>query len=220
MIMKKILFYYLLINHLLIGQNSNNSNNPDPLSETPLYPIPPEMTFQEYQDMNRRLSQAFLWSSIPVPGITHYYAGEKKKAKKLFYIGMGGLTCIITGVISMDEGNWPEYNANIHVIHNQGNVNEKWYERFPARMEGDIIHYELKEIQKQQGEGGGGLVMLGIVIIIGDLIYDRLKGFKLVEEKRDRVRYKYGQQLKFSYRPTFYLSTEQYRLGMNFYFNL
>lgn len=218
--MKKILFYYFLINHLLISQSSNNSNNPDPLSETPLYPIPPEMTFQEYQDMNRRLSQAFLWSSIPVPGITHYYAGEKEKAKKFFYIGMGGLACIITGVNSMDEGNWPEYNSNIHVIHNQGNDNEKWYERFPVRMEGDIIHYELKEIQKQEGEGGGGLVMLGIGIIIGDLIYDRLKGLKLIEDKRDRVRYKYGQQINFSYKPTLYLSTEKYQLGMNFYFNL
>ena len=60
----------------------NNLNIADPLTETPLYPIPKEMSFEEYQDMNRRMSQALLWSSIPIPGITHYYAGDIKKAKK------------------------------------------------------------------------------------------------------------------------------------------
>ncbi|MBH10336.1 MAG: hypothetical protein CMG74_08310 [Candidatus Marinimicrobia bacterium] len=214
--MKKIFLYFISISYLLFGQNSSNNNTPDPLSETPLYPIPSEMTFEEYRDMNRRLSQAFLWSSIPIPGITHYYAGEKKKAKRLFYIGMGGLACIVGGALSMDEGTWPEYNSNIHVIHNQGTDNEKWYERIPTRMEGDIIHYELKEIRKEQDEGGGGLIFLGIAVIVGDLIYDRLKGFRLIEEKRDRVRYKYGQQIKYSYIPTLYLSGGQYQIGMKF----
>ena len=142
--------------------------------------------------------------------------GEKKKAKRLFYIGMGGLACIVEGALSMDEGTWPEYNSNIHVIHNQGTDNEKWYERIPTRMEGDIIHYELKEIRKEQDEGGGGLIFLGIAVIVGDLIYDRLKGFRLIEEKRDRVRYKYGQQIKYSYIPTLYLSGGQYQIGMKF----
>jgi len=219
--MKNTLILLFVIFGYLFSQNSNSGNNSDPLSETPLFPIPPEMTFEEYKDMNRRLSQAFLWSSIPVPGITHYYAGEKKKAKRLFYIGLGGVACVFGGIISMDEPTWPIEDENIHVVHNRGTENERWFERIPVRMEGDaIIHYELKEIQKQQNGDGGGLIILGLAILAGDFIYDRIKGLQLLEEKRDRVRFKYGQQLKFSYQPTIDYSTGNPRLGLNFYFNL
>ena len=217
--MKKILIFSLVVIGFLNGQSSNSVTNVDPLSETPLFPIPSEMTFDEYQDMNRRLSQAFLWSSIPIPGITHHYAGEKKMAKRLFYIGMGGVACIIGGSLSMDEPTWPEYNENIHIIHNQGTDDERRYERIPVTMEGDIIHYQLKEIHKQ-GSRGGGLIALGIAIIVGDFIYDRLKGFQLIEEKRNKVRYKYGQQIKFTYKPSFYYSDGQSELGMKLNFDL
>ena len=217
--MKKILIFSLVVIGLSNGQSSNSVTNVDPLSETPLFPIPSEMTFDEYQDMNRRLSQAFLWSSIPIPGITHHYAGEKKMAKRLFYIGMGGVACIIGGSLSMDEPTWPEYNENIHIIHNQGTDDERRYERIPVTMEGDIIHYQLKEIHKQ-GSRGGGLIALGIAIIVGDFIYDRLKGFQLIEEKRNKVRYKYGQQIKFTYKPSFYYSDGQSELGMKLNFDL
>ena len=217
--MKKILIFSLVVIGLSNGQSSNSVTNVDPLSETPLFPIPSEMTFDEYQDMNRRLSQAFLWSSIPIPGITHHYAGEKKMAKRLFYIGMGGIACVIGGSLSMDEPTWPEYNENIHIIHNQGTDDERRYERIPVTMEGDIIHYQLKEIHKQ-GSRGGGLIALGIAIIVGDFIYDRLKGFQLIEEKRNKVRYKYGQQIKFTYKPSFYYSDGQSELGMKLNFDL
>ena len=218
--MKKTLIYSLLFVKIMFAQNSGNTTNADPLSETPLYPIPSEMTFEEYEDMNRRLSQAFLWSSIPIPGITHYYAGEKKIAKRLFYISMAGAACIGAGASSMGEASWPDYNENIYVIHNQGTDNERWYERVPVSMEGDMIQYQLKEIYKQQDGNGGGLIFLGLAIIIGDFIYDRIKGLQLVEEKRNRVRYKYGQQIKFTYDPSFYYSVSQNQLGIKFSFDL
>ena len=97
----------------------NNFNIADPLTETPLYPIPKEMSFEEYQDMNRRMSQALLWSSIPIPGITHYYAGDIKKAKKLFYIGLGGFVCITVGALSLENAEWPE-NKDNYFIQNMG----------------------------------------------------------------------------------------------------
>ena len=218
--MKKIFIYLLLVNCLIVAQNSNNIANADPLSETPLYPIPSEMTFDEYQDMNRRLSQVLLWSYIPLPGITHYYVGEKEMAKRLFYIGMGGLACVIGGSLSMGESTWPDYNENIHIIHNRGTDDERRYERVPVIMEGDIIHYNLKEIHKQSDGDGGYFVALGIVIILSDFIYDRLKGLHLVEEKRNKVRYKYGQQLQLTYKPTFYLSNNLNELGLKLNFDL
>jgi len=218
--MKKIFFYVLFAHRLIFSQTSDNFTNADPLSETPLYPIPSEMTFEEYEDMNRRLSQALLWSSIPLPGITHYYAGEKKMAKRLFYVGMGGLACILGGSLSMSESTWPDYDENLHIIHNEGTDSERRYERVPVSMEGDIIHYDLKEIFKQSDGSGGGLVALGVVVLIGDFIFDRLKGLHLIEKKRNKVRYKYGQELKFTYKPSLYFSNNLNGLGMELTFNL
>ena len=218
--MEKILFYVLFAHCLIFSQTSDNFTSADPLSETPLYPIPEEMTFEEYEDMNRRLSQALLWSSIPLPGITHYYAGEKKMAKRLFYVGMGGLACIIGGSLSMSEPIWPNYDENLHIIHNQGTDNERRYERVPVSMEGDIIHYDLKEIYKQNDGSGGGLIALGVAVLIGDFIFDRLKGLHLIEKKRNKVRYKYGQELKFTYKPSLYFSNNFNGLGMELTLNL
>ena len=218
--MKKIITCYLLAQCLTLSQTSNSITNADPLSETPLYPVPEEMTFEEYEDMNRRLSQALLWSSIPLPGITHYYAGEKKMAKRLFYVGMGGLACIIGGALSMTEPTWPDYDENLHIIHNQGTEDEKRYERVPISMEGDIIHYNLKEIYKQSDDSGGGLVALGVMVLIGDFIFDRLKGLHLIEKKRNKVRYKYGKELKFTYKPFIHFSDNLNGLGMELTFNL
>ena len=198
-----ILLVIIALNSHLYGQNNTNRNNTEILSETPLYPIPAEMTFEEYQDMNRRMSLAVAWSSIPVPGITHYYAGEKKKAKQLFYIGLGGLACIIAGAGSEEEKIWPDTTGNLrdnYVIHNEGQDNEKWFERIPVSMEGDVVYYDLKEVGKEP-KGGGGLIALGVLVLVGDFVYDRLWGFQKIEEKRDRVRYKYGQQLQFSIKP-------------------
>ena len=218
--MKKISTCFLLAQCLLLSQNSNNITNADPLSETPLYPIPEEMTFEEYEDMNRRLSQALLWSSIPLPGITHYYAGEKKMAKRLFYIGMGGLACIIGGSFSMGESNWPDYDENLHIIHNEGTDNERRYERVPVSMEGDIVHYDLKEIYKQTDGSGGALFALGAVVLIGDFIFDRLKGLHIIEQKRNKVRYQYGQKLKLTYLPSLYLSNNLNEVEMRMTFDL
>jgi len=198
-----IMLVIIAINSHLYCQNNIDWNNHEALSETPLYPIPAEMTFEEYQDMNRRMSLAIAWSSIPVPGITHYYAGEKKKAKQLFYIGLGGLGCIIAGAGSEEEKIWPDTTGNLrdnYVIHNEGQDNEKWFERIPVSMEGDVLHYDLKEVRKEP-KGGGGLIALGVLVLVGDFVYDRLWGFQKIEEKRDRVRYKYGQQLQFSIKP-------------------
>ena len=199
-----IMLVIIAINSHLYCQNNIDRDNHEVLSETPLYPIPAEMTFEEYQDMNRRMSLAVAWSSIPVPGITHYYAGEKKKAKQLFYIGLGGLACIIAGAGSEEEKIWPDTTGNLrdnYVIHNEGQDNEKWFERIPVSMEGDVLHYDLKEVRKEPKGGGGGLIALGALVLVGDFVYDRLWGFQKIEEKRDRVRYKYGQQLQFSIKP-------------------
>ena len=215
-----IMLVIIVLNSHLYGQKNIGRDNHAALSETPLYPIPAEMTFEEYQDMNRRMSLAVAWSSIPVPGLTHYYAGEKKKAKQLFYIGLGGLACIIAGAGSEEEKIWPDTTGNLrdnYVIHNEGQDNEKWFERIPVNMEGDVVHYDLKEVRKEP-KGGGGLIALGVLVLVGDFVYDRLWGFQKIEEKRDRVRYKYGQQLQFSIKPKMEPLARGFGLSLNVQF--
>ena len=83
--MKNIITALIFISILFSQSNQQN----EILSETPLYPIPESMTFEEYQDMNRRMSIGIGLAFIPLPGIVHRYAGEKQIAKKLSYISAG-----------------------------------------------------------------------------------------------------------------------------------
>ena len=79
--MKRSLSLALLINRtwmaffIISSLNSQSVPGGDMLTETPLYPVPAEMTFEEYQDMNRRLTIGLALTSIPIPGIVHRYAG-------------------------------------------------------------------------------------------------------------------------------------------------
>lgn len=43
----------------------------DLLNEVPLTPIPPDMTLEEYRDMNRRLTVGLLLTAVPIPGLIH-----------------------------------------------------------------------------------------------------------------------------------------------------
>jgi len=215
--MKKYLLIVLFIANLFSQSNQRG----EILSETPLYPLPENMTFEEYQDMNRRMSQALLWSSIPIPGITHYYAGDVKKAKKLFYIGLGGFVCITVGALSLQNAEWPE-NKDNYFIQNMGQENERWFEKIPTSVHisesgEELIHYNLKEIQKESDGRGGFLMLTGIAIILGDLVYDRIVGLRLIEQKRDKVRFKYGRNLNLSFHPL--ISPIKNGMGMSLKFN-
>ena len=221
--MKKRILNLFILSFLfnIADAQINNLNIADPLSETPLYPIPKEMSFEEYQDMNRRMSQALLWSSIPIPGITHYYAGDVKKAKKLFYIGLGGFVCITVGALSLEDAEWPE-NKDNYFIQNMGQENERWFEKIPTSVHisesgEELIHYNLKEIQKESDGRGGFLMLTGIAIILGDLVYDRIVGLRLIEQKRDKVRFKYGQNLNLSLHPR--ISPIKNGIGLSLKFN-
>lgn len=48
------------------------------MNEVPIWPVPDEMTLEEYTDANRRLSVGLALAAIPIPGTLHFYAGEKR----------------------------------------------------------------------------------------------------------------------------------------------
>ena len=144
----------IALNFHLYGKKNFDRDNHEALSETPLYPIPVEMTFEEYQDMNRRMSLAIAWSAVPVPGVTHHYAGEKKKARQLFYIGLGGLACVIAGAGSMEEGTWPD---TTDLEGDYEKIAGAWYKKVPIGKEGNQTNYKLETVNKEsKGSGGGG----------------------------------------------------------------
>ena len=220
--MKRSLSLALLINRtwmaffIISSLNSQSVPGGDMLTETPLYPVPAEMTFEEYQDMNRRLTIGLALTSIPIPGIVHRYAGEKKKARRLFMIGAGGLGPMIAGASMMGEEKWPESDYNLMIL-NAGEDNEIRYEKIPINQVGDDsddIEYKLVPMHKQRDGSGGGLIILGALVLVGDIFYDWLHGWKMIVNKRDAVRYKYGQQIQVSVRPEVNLNTQS--AGINF----
>jgi len=217
--MNRSLSLALLINRtwmaffIISSLNSQSVPGGDMLTETPLYPVPAEMTFEEYQDMNRRLTIGLALTSIPIPGIVHRYAGEKKKARRLFMIGAGGLGLVIAGASMMGEEEWPESDYNLMIL-NAGEDNEIRYEKIPINQFGDDIEYKLIPMNKQRDGSGGGLIILGALVLVGDIFYDWLHGWKMIINKRDAVRYKYGQQIQVSVKPGVNLNTQY--AGINF----
>ena len=217
--MNRSLSLALLINRtwmaffIISSLNSQSVPGGDMLTETPLYPVPAEMTFEEYQDMNRRLTIGLALTSIPIPGIVHRYAGEKKKARRLFMIGAGGLGLVIAGASMMGEEEWPESDYNLMIL-NAGEDNEIRYEKIPINQFGDDIEYKLIPMNKQRDGSGGGLIILGALVLVGDIFYDWLHGWKMIINKRDAVRYKYGQQIEVSVKPGVNLNSQY--AGINF----
>jgi hypothetical protein len=163
--------------------------------------------------MNRRLTIGLALTSIPIPGIVHRYAGEKKKARRLFMIGAGGLGLVIAGASMMGEEEWPESDYNLMIL-NAGEDNEIRYEKIPINQFGDDIEYKLIPMNKQRDGSGGGLIILGALVLAGDIFYDWLHGWKMIINKRDEVRYKYGQQLQFSVKP--HVNPLALKAGLNF----
>ena len=91
----------------------------DWLNESPLTPIPADMTFEEYRDMNRRLTVGLALAAIPIPGLIHDYADEKKTAKRIRRIALGSVGLIVAGALvanaSDDEGEWPETDYKVYI---------------------------------------------------------------------------------------------------------
>ena len=180
---------------LVLPSSALSQGTGDVLNETPLLPIPQDMTYEEYQDMNRRISTGLMRSAIPVPGMMHFYAGEPTTGKWLLATGLAGVASIIAGAALWEEGEFAETDFDVLAINAGDSDKERRYEKIPVSLEGETPKYRLREIQRDGGVGGP-LVALGVVTIAGSMIYDFLHGIEVIETKRDRVRFKYGKRLK------------------------
>ncbi|MBT5059462.1 MAG: hypothetical protein HOM68_23155 [Gemmatimonadetes bacterium] len=168
------------------------------LNESPLTPIPEQMTLEEYKNMNRRLSVGLALRVIPVPGIMHYYAGEPETGKRLWRRSLLGVAAIIAGAAMSDsDGNdFPTSDFDVLILNAGNKKRERRYEQIPVEIEDGNTQYRLREIdRKGDFMPGGPLIIAGVATIAYGLIYDFYKGIRLIEDKRDRVRHKYGAQL-------------------------
>ena len=199
------------------GKMQTNLFGTDLLNENPIYPIPGEMTFAEYQNMNRRLGVGLLLAAIPIPGTIHNYAGEEKIAKKIRWVAAGSVLSVIMGVISTKEGDWEESPYQISIL-NEGEKNELRYKMIPIGSVGTDIEYKYVELYKTRTSGATFLIPLGISVLITDYLYDYIHGIKTIENKRDRVRFKYGKKLDFSFEPTYDINTRMAEINFSYKF--
>ena len=214
--MKTVIIITTILLNIIFSQGKMQTNlfGTDLLNENPIYPIPEEMTFEEYQDMNRRLRVGLLLAAIPIPGTIHNYAGEEKIAKKIRWVAAGSVVSIIIGAISAKEGDWEESPYQISIL-NEGEDNEIRYEMIPIGSVGTDIEYKYVYLDKTTKSSGATLLIpLGVSVLIADYLYDYIHGIKTIENKRDKVRYKYGKKLDFSFEPTYDINTRM--AGINF----
>ena len=213
--MKNIIIYFFLF-CVVFTQNNQQA---EIMSETPLHPIPEEMTYEEYQDMNRRINIGVGLAFIPIPGIVHRYAGEKSTAKKLSYITIGGLLAFGASSGS-EERKWPESDYELFIM-NEGLDNEIRYEKIPVEITGnDSVTYKLNQVYKKVNHIGGNplLGFIGIAAVFGSYYYDVFHGLKMIHDKREAVRFKYGKKLQYSVRPSFNPFVSKAKLNLDIYF--
>ena len=214
--MKTIISILLLVSLMYAQEQSPGG---DVLNESPLMPVPADMTFEEYRDMNRRLTVGLALTAVPIPGLIHDYAGEKKKAKRIRRVALGSVGLIVAGAFMAgdDKGEWQDTDYNIYV-EGEGD-SELRYEMIPTGMIGNDVTYDLKPLNRKRDGGGGGLlIVLGVGLLVADIIYDVYHGVKIIEEKRDAVRFKYGKQLNFSYAPEMNLNNNYAGVKMTYNF--
>ena len=183
----------LIISNLMTENLNAQSNGGDVLNEPPFYVVPADMTFEEYEDANRRLSVGLLLMSIPFPGSLHFYANERREAWWHVGIATAGVLSIIAGAGASDEKEtWPESDFEIRDITGEDGTVRR-YEKVPFEENFGNVNYELRLLPHER-DGGEFLIVLGAGLLIGQLIHDWYDGIRTIEKKRNRVRFNYGKK--------------------------
>ena len=184
----------------------------DILNEAPIFAIPDEMTFEEYRDMNRRLTVGLVLAAIPVPGMIHFYAGEKKAGWMILGSAAIGVGTLISGIGMAENGDFPESDFEVLILNRGDKDRERRFELLPYEKTNGETTYRYREIFREPNGTGWALILIGSAILVADIAYDFIHGIKVIEEKRDRVRYKYGRQLTFGFTPQ--INPKQKSVGM------
>ncbi len=167
------------------------------LNEVPIWPVPAEMTLEEYTDANRRLNVGMVLMSVPLPGALHFYAGERREG--WMHVGaaaLGGASILLGAAMLDEKDSWEKTDYEIAEITGEsGEI--KRYEKIPIEEEAGAFEYQLRELNHKTEGAGAAFVVLGVGMIVGEILHDWIDGIKTIERKRDAVRYKYGKSAGF-----------------------
>jgi len=165
----------------------------DMLNEVPIWPVPAEMTLEEYTDANRRLGVGLVLMSVPLPGALHFYAGEEREGWMHVGAAVLGGASILLGAAMLDEkDSWEDTDYEIVDITGE-NGEIKRYEKIPIEEKPSGFTYQLRELNHEIGGAGAALIVVGAGLIVGEILHDWIDGIRTIERKRDAVRYKYGR---------------------------
>lgn len=199
---------------ILMTSGSVVAQGGDVLNEVPLYAVPEGMTFEEYQDMNRRLTVGLVLSAIPVPGMIHFYAGEKKTGAVILGSAIVGLGSIIAGAAMAEDGDFPDSDFEILVFNEGDKDRERRFEQIPFEQIDGVTTYRFKEIHREPDGAGIALIAAGAAILFADIVYDFVHGVKTIEHKRNQVRFKYGRSLDIGMIPKLDFRKQSVGLGL------
>ena len=91
--------------------------------------------------------------------------------------------------------------------------------KFLIEVFGSDTTFRLHEIAREREGAGGLLVLLGVTVLVCDIAYDIIHGVKVIEEKRDRIRFKYGKQVSdIMIEPSFNLMEQSAGIKLSFAF--
>lgn len=161
----------------------------EPLLEVPLHKIPKGVSYEDYQNANRRVAMAAFYGIIP--GGVHRYANERTTGWVLTGTAAAGIAAIIVGVGLTEDGALREGYATT-------TIDENTFYRIPVELNNDVPTFELEkaEPEKKLTAAGGALLGTGIALVIGSYVWDIFFGIHVIEQKRDKARYKIGQMDK------------------------
>lgn len=163
------------------------------LNEVPIWPVPAEMTEEEYVDANRRIGVGLLLMSVPLPGTMHFYAGEERQG--WMHAGaaiLGGVAIVLGAATTTEKDTWESTDYEVvDIVGASGKV--KRYEKIPIAEEAGAADYKLRELDHEIGGIGPLFIVVGAGLIAGSIVHDWIGGIKTIVRKRDAVRYKYGK---------------------------
>ena len=195
-----------------LGNAGSDLLGSEPLNEVPLWHVPAEMTLEEYEDANRRLSVGLMLMAIPVPGALQFYANEPRSGwKHVGAVALGMTSIFIGAVATEEEDKWDESDYQVvDIVGESGKT--KRYEKIPRKLEGDVYDYNLRELDRADRGAGGLFVVLGMGVVAGSYLKGWIDGIKTIERKRNAVRYRYGKELDFSFQiqPTIDMKKEKF----------